>query len=117
MTLSKELHNHITSQATGHWIRQCLWFFVLHISKSMSSSLVEKHMKTYSCSTWFYSKDPNPGHRYTQACISLKISCGFGFSIHALGEETWFWFKQTMDNPLPIRQLAAICQRLPHDRS
>lgn len=79
--------------------------------------LVEKHMKAYSCSIWFYSKDPNPGHRYTQACISLQISCGFGFSIHALGEETLFWFKQTMDNPLPIRQLAAICQRLPHDRS
>lgn len=45
-------------------------------------------MKAYSCSIWFYSKDPNPGHRYTQACISLQISCGFGFSIHALGEET-----------------------------
>ena len=39
MTLSKELRNHITSQATGRWIRQCLWFFVLHISKSMSSFL------------------------------------------------------------------------------
>ena len=31
--------------------------------------------------------------------------------------KTLFWFKQTMENPLPIRQLAAICQRLPHDRS
>lgn len=42
MTLSKELHSHITSQANGHWIRQYLWFFVLHISKSMSSFFSRK---------------------------------------------------------------------------
>lgn len=120
MTLSKELHNHITCQVTGHWIRQCLWFFC--------ASYFKEYVKFFSRKTCgnillllaplgFLFQRPNPGHHYTQACISVQISCGFGFSIHALGEETLFCFKQTMDYPLPVRQLASICQRLPHDRS